>query len=366
MGIVGDVPDTGIRIEVERPRDGGPPWQYAGAVITPEARFAVSATVSSEGDVAVELAPNAPEGLARRARRLLRSAWKHARADNTAPPRRVVRWRADWLLAPLILVTAISTSACEPPPKTALGYTESAKRAYDAAMEDFNAHSWIEAQTLMREVKRRYSYSKYARMAELRIADADFEQEKYADAIREYKDFIRAHRAEDDEVAYARSRIAEATYAEIPESFLMPAAEERDQASVVDAYRQLKSFLADYPNARQSPHMRELLGQVTARLVHHELYVARFYLAKDNFDAAVARIDYALRNYSTAATGAPGEPAAGNLMGEALLLLGQTYLKMHKWQNARQAFETILHDDDRSSIAVQARGYLDYLRQRGV
>ncbi|HEV3190857.1 MAG TPA: outer membrane protein assembly factor BamD [Polyangiaceae bacterium] len=366
MGIVSDVPETGIRIEVERPRDGGPPWQYAGAVITPDASFAVSATVSAEGDVAVELAANAPEGLAQRARLLLRSAWKHARADDTAPPRRVVRWRADWLLAPLILVMAIATSACEPPPKTALGYTESAKRAYDAAMQDFNAHSWIEAQTLMREVKRRYSYSKYARLAELRIADADFEQEKYADAVREYKDFIRAHRSEDDEVAYARSRIAEATYAEIPESFLMPAAEERDQASVVDAYKQLKSFLADYPNSKQSPHMRELLEQVTARLVHHELYVARFYLAKDNFDAAVARIEYALRNYSTPATGAPGEAATGNLMSEALLLLGQTYLKMHKWQSARQAFETILHDDDRSPIAVQARGYLDYLRQRGV
>src|ERR1700722_11670367 len=66
--------------------------------------------------------------------------------------------------------------------KTALGYTEDAKRAYDAAMESYNAHDWIEAQTLLREVKRKYSYSKYARLAELRIADADFEQEKYSDA----------------------------------------------------------------------------------------------------------------------------------------------------------------------------------------
>ena len=101
-------------------------------------------------------------------------------------------------------------------PKTALGYTEDAKRAYDAAMEEFNAHNWIEAQTLMREVKRKYSYSKYARLAELRIADADFEQEKFSDAIREYKEFVHAHRSDADDVAYARSRIAEATYARDP------------------------------------------------------------------------------------------------------------------------------------------------------
>ena len=30
-------------------------------------------------------------------------------------------------------------------PKTALGYTEDAKRAYDAAMESYNAHDWIAA-----------------------------------------------------------------------------------------------------------------------------------------------------------------------------------------------------------------------------
>ena len=85
-------------------------------------------------------------------------------------------------------------------------------------MEEFNAHNWIQAQTLLREVKRKYSYSKYARLAELRIADADFEQEKFPEAIHEYKDFIHAHRSDADDVAYAAIKIAEATFAEIPES----------------------------------------------------------------------------------------------------------------------------------------------------
>src|SRR5260370_5115021 len=193
---------------------------------------------------------------------------------------------------------AAAVSGCEPPPKPALGYTESAKRAYDSAMEEFNAHKWIQAQTLMREVKRKYSYSKYARLAELRIADADFEQEKYSDAIREYKEFMHAHRADADDVSYARSRVAEATYAEIPESALMPASEERDQATVVDAYKELSGYLADYPDAKPSAHIHDLLVQVVARLVRHELYVARFYLHQANYEAAVALIQYALRNYS--------------------------------------------------------------------
>src|ERR1700722_6755081 len=247
--------------------------------------------------------------------------------------------------------------------KTALGYTEDAKRAYDAAMESYNAHDWIEAQTLPREVKRKYSYSKYARLAELRIADADFEQEKYSDAIREYKDFIHAHRSDTEDVAYARSRIAESTFSEIPESALVGAPEERDQASVVDAYKELTSSLADYPDSKQAAHVRDLLVQVVARLVRHELYVARFYLTKDNYDAAIARIQYALKNYGDVDAALVGA-SESSLRAEALLLLGTTYLKMRQWPDAQVAFEQIVRAYGESPGAAEARNYLVYLRGR--
>jgi outer membrane protein assembly factor BamD len=267
------------------------------------------------------------------------------------------------LAAAVLLAGAVCACNSEQP-KTALGYTEDAKRAYDAAMLEFNAHNWIEAQTLLREVKRKYSYSKYARQAELRIADADVQQEKFADAIREYKDFVHAHRSDTDDCIYARSKMAEATYAEIPESFLMPASEERDQGSVVDSYKELKSFLEEYPDAKQAHRMRELLANVTARLVRHELYVARFYLKKDNYDAAVARIQYALRNYGEVDAAAVTS-ADSSLKAEALVLLGTTYLKMNKWSDARQAFEAVVHGYSQSPLSTEATNYLEYLRKRG-
>jgi outer membrane protein assembly factor BamD len=267
----------------------------------------------------------------------------------------------------LAMAALVGLAGCEnEPAKNPLGYTEDAKRAYDEAMAQYNAHSWIDAQTLFREVKRKYSYSKFARQAELRIADADFEQEKYADAMREYKDFVHAHRSDAEDVAYARSRMAEATYAEIPESLLMPAAEERDQASVVDAYKELKSYLADYPDSKQSPRVRELLAQVLGRLVRHELYVARYYLDKDNYEATVARVEYALRNYAAGLEGLRNDgKQPSELEAEALLLLGQTYLKMHKWEQARRAFETVVQGDPRSPLVDRALGYLTYLKKRG-
>jgi hypothetical protein len=94
MSIVGDRPEGGLRIDVARPREGGPPWRYDGAVITPTERYAAAAVVSAEGEVTVELPAEAPEGMAEKARLVLRAAYKHAREDGGPPPRHIVRWRA--------------------------------------------------------------------------------------------------------------------------------------------------------------------------------------------------------------------------------------------------------------------------------
>ncbi|MEO8877227.1 MAG: outer membrane protein assembly factor BamD [Polyangiaceae bacterium] len=286
-------------------------------------------------------------------------------------------------LGSLVLAMAISAAACEPPPaKTSLNYTADAKKSYEDAMLDFNAHNWIESQTLMREVKRKYSYSKYARLAELRIADADFEQEKYAEAIHEFKDFVHDHRSDAAEISYARSRIAEAEYKQINDSFILPAVEERDQEATSDAYKELKSFLHDYPEAKESHHICDLLDDVTLRLVRHEMYVAKFYLNKDNFDAAVFRLQYALRNYvsdvkcvrspSHVPPGIPERPQEAvidtqfGLVPDALLLLGETYLKMHRYTDARGAFDALLSRFPESGLTIPAKNHLSNMQKQGV
>ena len=39
---------------------------------------------------------------------------------------------------------------------------------------------------------------------------------------------------------------------------------------------------------------------------------------------------------------------------------------MNKWGDARQAFEAIVHGYAASPLAIQARNYLEFLRQKGV
>ena len=49
-----------------------------------------------------------------------------------------------------------------------------------------------------------------------------------------------------------------------------------------------------------------------------------------------------------------------------LLLLGETYLKMHKWPLARTQFETIVGRFQDSGLILAARNFLDWMKERGV
>lgn len=100
LPIVGDRPQTGVRIAIERPREGGPPWSYAGSAYLPDAAFEARVTVSDSGDVEVGLSPAedggiAPPDLAEKIRLIVRTVYKQAKADGEPPAFRINRWRAD-------------------------------------------------------------------------------------------------------------------------------------------------------------------------------------------------------------------------------------------------------------------------------
>jgi outer membrane protein assembly factor BamD len=133
------------------------------------------------------------------------------------------------------------------------------------------------------------------------------------------------------------------------QSLLLPPLEERDLATVHDALldSSAASGLSGYKHTRGSEYMLEVVTGVLAR---HELYVARFYLAEGNFKAAVARCQYALRHYD-----------ASGLEAEAMVLLGETYMKLKKRKAARAVFRQMLTLYPDSPFSLPARRFLKLL-----
>src|SRR5205085_7416153 len=143
---------------------------------------------------------------------------------------------------------------------------------------ELKKENWQDAIKLFQHVKSKHSFTLYATLAELRIADANFGREKYVEAVDQYRNFIKNHPTHPQvQEGYAEFQIGKAYYKEIPsEWFLVPPAFEKDMGPVGDALRELSGFISEYPDSRYVAEARKLEEDCMRRLAAHELYVATF------------------------------------------------------------------------------------------
>jgi outer membrane protein assembly factor BamD len=128
--------------------------------------------------------------------------------------------------------------------------------------------------------------------------------------------------------------------------------EERDLVNVRDADRSITEFLRDYPSYKERERLLYMQRWVRGMLARHELYVARYYLGQGRLDAALSRTEYALVHYQN--TG---------LEPEALVLLGETYLKRHEPAEAAAAFQLVMDKFPSSPFTAPAKNFLALLNQ---
>jgi outer membrane protein assembly factor BamD len=231
--------------------------------------------------------------------------------------------------------------------KRILGPDDDARTGYEKALLDFRRGDCLSAEPLFREIRREFPYSRFAALAELRTGDCQFQNEAYPEAIQTYRQFVRI-RPSHKEIPYARFRIAEAYYNQIPGGwFMTPPAAERDQSAARDALIQLRRFVVDYPDDHRVPDANKLMEKCMGLLAAHELYVARFYLKRDAYRGVISRLKGLLASYP----GSGVEP-------KALLLLGEVYLKNDEVEAARETLNEIVQRFPESGEAKRARTLL--------
>lgn len=200
--------------------------------------------------------------------------------------------------------------------------------AGEAELKDRN---WLEAQKLFERIKTKYPFSKYAPLAELRLADAKFAQDKFLEAADAYQQFVKLH-PNHEEVDYAAFRVGLSRTKDAPTDFaLFPAAYERDNSSLAAASTALEGFVKAYPQSKYLPDAKKLFAEIQGRFADREWYVAQFYLKRSRWPGAAGRLERLLKDY-------PGSSRET----EALLQLAQTYLKMDERFRAQKALQQLI------------------------
>ena len=253
------------------------------------------------------------------------------------------------------IITAVYVASCAGTQRDVsyLDYSEAARIKYEDAVRRFDRERWTEAQNMFNDVKAEYPYSKYAPLAELRIADCAFELGSHAEAAVGYQHFLKLYPTH-PEAAYAAFRKGEAYYAQIPSDwFLTPPSWEKDQTATRDARAALGHFLKVFSDSKYVPKAKEMYEEVEAALIRHEMYVASFYLKRDKKKAAAVRLESVERQF-------PNSP----VIPDAMFLKAITFLEMGKEKEAIKTFQQIITMFEKDAQADRARLYLKALAER--
>lgn len=164
--------------------------------------------------------------------------------------------------------------------------------------EAMAAKNYQEAAAFFEFVKTKYPYLDLAKTAELRLADADFERDRFVEARDRYQNFVRLHPTH-ARIDYAAFRAALTHYKEIPSDFfLLPPASEKDQVEVRNALSAMTDFVRSHSGSERLPEAKKVIDEVKLRLAEHEMYVADFYARRERWPAVVTRLNVVAKNFS--------------------------------------------------------------------
>lgn len=247
-------------------------------------------------------------------------------------------------IAPIFLAALLA--ACGSAPSGAAVYAVTAQQNYRKGLVELKDKDWVAAVKYFAFIKQRFPYSKYAVLAELRIADAEFGAGHYLQAIDAYKLFIKFHPTHQMVTdGYAAFRIGKSYFKMMPDDmWLVPPSREKDQSSTYDAERELRTFIKKYPDSRHVPRAQEMLRGVHARLAAHEWYVADFYWKRGKPMGTVLRLRRLLDRY-----------AGTRYDGDALWLLGRAYMEVEMPDRAKDAWQRLIDEHPQHKQAEAAR-----------
>lgn len=183
---------------------------------------------------------------------------------------------------------------------------------YNAAMDAMLVGDNFEAARLFDEVERQHPYSTWASKAQLMGAFANYQSNKYDEAINALDRFIQLHPGHKD-IAYAYYLRAISYYEQISDVG-------RDQKMTRFALEALEEILRRFPDSRYSRDATLKLDLARDHLAGKEMEIGRFYLSQNEQLAAINRFRTVIKNYQTTTH----VPEAMHRLVEAYLVLGVT------------------------------------------
>jgi outer membrane protein assembly factor BamD len=195
----------------------------------------------------------------------------------------------------------------------------SAQKLYSEAKSELAARNYEQAIKYYEKLEARYPYGRFAQQAQIEIAYAHFKDDNPAQCVAAAERFIKLH-PNHPNVDYAYYLRGLANFNDDLGWFGHLTGQdlsERDPKAAREAFDAFKDLVTRFPNSRYAPDSVERMNYLVNALASNEIHVARYYMKRGAYVAAVNRVQFAIKTY-------PLAPANE----EGLVILVQAYDKM--------------------------------------
>ncbi len=211
----------------------------------------------------------------------------------------------------LVLASLVFTVGCGSKGKKKLAYVERpAEKIYLEGYDKMGRREWPRAVLLFDEVERQHPYSVWARRAMLMAAYANYQSNKYTEAISAAQRFVALHPGSRS-APYAYYLIGICHFEQISDVG-------RDQLETQQALDALRQVLRRFPNSEYARDARLKIDLTNDQLAGKDMAVGRWYLRRGYHLAAIARFQHVIDVYETTSH----TPEALHRLVEAYVRLG--------------------------------------------
>ncbi|OGR15362.1 MAG: outer membrane protein assembly factor BamD [Desulfobacula sp. GWF2_41_7] len=134
-----------------------------------------------------------------------------------------------------------------------------------------------------------YPFSKYAILAELKIADSHFYLKEYDEAILAYEEFEKLH-PKNEAIPYVIYQTGLSWFNQL-------GTVDRDHTPALNSLNQFNRLTDQFPRSEYAQKANEHIGKCLANIAGHELYVANFYMRTKKHAAALKRYEDIVEKY---------------------------------------------------------------------
>ncbi len=166
------------------------------------------------------------------------------------------------------------------------------EQIFERGEQQYAKRRFARARTYYQNVYENAPNDPLGRRSLLRIADTFFMQGdpvNLVEAQYKYRDFINRYPGTESG-DYAMLQIAMVSYKQMERP-------DRDQQKTREAVDKFQDMVRAYPRSPLRPDAEKKLKEVFDRLARHEQIVARYYMKRRSYDAAVRRLNYVIDTY---------------------------------------------------------------------